>query len=139
MKISLLSLAVVATTIASSRAQGVNCEGSTFCARATSDQAPLLVSLINRIPDVDFYANGKLIACGNKVFVPFDSPGAICAFLQNSGGLGAGDIKPLAAEIIAHGCTSCGSAEFTTGTNGVFGLLTFNFVASPSCVNGICA
>ncbi|KAJ7919000.1 killer toxin, partial [Mycena leptocephala] len=79
------------------------------------------------------YENGQHIACSKA--------GPICAFLQNSGGLGAVDIKPLAAAIVAHGCSGCGSAPFFNSNNNVaLGELTFNFVLVASthgCV-GVC-
>ncbi|KAJ6549612.1 killer toxin [Mycena vulgaris] len=134
MQSSFLSFVVTAATIGGALAQSANCEGSSSCRLATRNQVPLLIGFINSIPDSNFYDNGQLIACADALF---PGTGSVCAFLQNSGGLGAGDIKPLAQDIADHGCTTCGSQEFTTGINGVFGLLTFNFVSKPGC-NGVC-
>ncbi|KAJ7686181.1 hypothetical protein B0H17DRAFT_1204392 [Mycena rosella] len=111
--------------------------GFAGCSSATRHQAPILLDLINGIPDFNFYQNGAQIACGDSISLIGGSgrSGAVCAFLQNSGSLGAVDIKPLAADLVNHGCTTCGSYPFPTGVNGVEGLLTFNDVGNANCFN----
>ncbi|KAJ7690957.1 hypothetical protein B0H17DRAFT_1201315 [Mycena rosella] len=105
-----------------------------------SHQAPILVDLNSGIPDFNFYQNGAQITCGGAISLIGGSggSGAICAFLQNSGGFGAVDIKLLAADLVTHGCTTCGSYPFPTGVNGVEGLLTFNYVGNTNCFNAAC-
>ncbi|KAJ7690988.1 hypothetical protein B0H17DRAFT_1201337 [Mycena rosella] len=83
------------------------------------------------------FVNGAQIACGDAISL-IGGSGAVCAFLQNSGGLGAVDIKPLAADLVNQGCTTCGSYPFPTGVNGVEGLFTFNYVGNANCSNAAC-
>ncbi|KAJ7883995.1 hypothetical protein B0H13DRAFT_1628890 [Mycena leptocephala] len=92
MQFSLLSFAILATAGVRTLALGINCEGSSQCTKDGSAQE--LLGYINTIDDFVWYENGQHIACSKA--------GPICAFLQNSGGLGAVDIKPLAAAIVAH-------------------------------------
>ncbi|KAJ7479165.1 Kp4-domain-containing protein [Mycena latifolia] len=121
MALSLVSLVIIASV--RTLALGTNCDGNPKCAK---DGSPMMLrDAINTIDDFIWYENGLHISC---------TPTHVCAFLQNSGGLGAGDIKPLADAIVTHGCQGCGSAPFLdSGNNVALGELTFNWVSD---ING---
>jgi hypothetical protein len=130
MKYPLLPLAAVLAA-AHHVSAGVNCEGSSNCGFGTKSTASSLAAYINTITNDWWYVNGAHIACVGLV-----NGGKFCAFVQNSpgGGLGAVDIKPLAAAIVAHGCKTCGSQPFFDGSSGI---LTFNWVkGDPTHVDG---
>ncbi|KAI0528523.1 killer toxin [Xylaria digitata] len=115
---------------------GINCRGSTYCFfdndKINLREADTLRWFINAIDAGRWYNNGEQIAC---------TPAQICAFLQNTGGTWGSKIKQLAPYIPNHGCTSCGSVPYyyPEGNNNVAdGQLTFNYVSSPKCENGLC-
>jgi hypothetical protein len=114
---------------------GINCRGSGFC--SGDSVAFQLYQYINNAQDNRFYPNGIHIACTKS------GSGGICAFLQGTkSGLNGAQIKPLASEIVKHGCKVCGSVPITfPGSNDPKnGILTFNYVKNTDnpCRPGLC-
>jgi hypothetical protein len=108
---------------------GINCEGSSKCRGQPDDTASLLVAYINGIDAGRVYNNGQHIACRTN----------ICAFLQGEQESMSGEaVRSAAHAIVDHGCTVCGSVPTSAGNNVAYGELTFNFVSSPSCGDGLC-
>ncbi|KAJ7492046.1 Kp4-domain-containing protein [Mycena latifolia] len=135
MHFRILRLAVIlATTSAvpvhtNVSAFGINCEGSMKCRGQPDDTASRLVQYIDGIDGGRLYSNGEHIACRLNV----------CAFLQGEqASMKGGDIRTAAHAIKDHGCTVCGSVPTSAGNNVAYGELTFNFVNSPSCGDGLC-
>lgn len=62
--------------------------------------------------------------------------GGICAFpnhLKAGANLTLGLIRPLADQVLEHGCKTCGSATVEWGNSPKEGYLTFDYVADPFC------
>ena len=62
--------------------------------------------------------------------------GGVCAFpnyLKAGKNLTLGQIRPLADQVLEHGCKTCGSATVEWGNSPEEGYLTFNYVADPFC------
>ncbi|KAJ6601210.1 killer toxin Kp4/SMK [Mycena vulgaris] len=109
---------------------GINCEGSMKCHGQPDNTASQLVAYIDGISAGRLYGNGKHIACKTN----------ICAFLQGEQEEMSGEATREAAHaIVEHGCTVCESVPTSAGNNVAYGELTFNFVSSPSCGDGLCA
>ncbi|KAJ5649517.1 killer toxin [Penicillium longicatenatum] len=118
------------TSTAEALALGINCRGSSNCG------APDAPELIDQIDPSRWYDNGEQIACQNEAL----DEGAVCAFLQNSGGAPASSIITLARELEDHGCGVCGSIPlFYPNDNNVDdGELTINFVSGSCCSGSTC-
>ncbi|KAL6690799.1 killer toxin [Trichoderma pleuroticola] len=116
-----ITILVALAGIGSVSGLGINCRGAAGCSFAGSGIAKQLQKYINSASDGTWFNNGQQIACSN----------GICAFFQGTGGGWGSDAKRLAADIIGHGCTVCGSAPFYyPNPNDIapFGELTFNAV-----------
>lgn len=62
--------------------------------------------------------------------------GGICAFpnyLKPGANLTLAQIRPLADQVLEHGCKTCGSATVKWGNSNEDGYLTFNYVNNPFC------
>ena len=62
--------------------------------------------------------------------------GGVCAFpnhLAAGATLALGRIRPLADQVLEHGCKTCGSATVAWGNSPRDGYLTFNYVDDPFC------
>ncbi|KAL4886885.1 killer toxin [Aspergillus karnatakaensis] len=129
--LTLLTLSPTALTL------GINCRGSSNCAQP---DAPALINLVALIDNIDpnrWYDNGQQIACQNEAFLQ----GAVCAFLQNSGGAPGSSIITLARDLRDHGCAVCGSVPlfFPQGDNNVDdGELTVNWTGNSCCSGSNC-
>ncbi|KAK0761776.1 hypothetical protein N5P37_004575 [Trichoderma harzianum] len=114
--------------IGSVAAEGINCEGAAGCSFAGGGIAKELQGFINSANDGTWFNNGQQIACAN----------GICAFFQGTGGGWGSDAKRLAADIVGHGCSICGSAPFyypNPNDVSTYGELTFNAVGNDC---GVC-
>jgi hypothetical protein len=127
--------------------EGINCEGSGWCASANSNVAQDLSNLLQGVDPNRWYNNGEWIGCvqSDGSFGVPDASGNVgfCAFLQNSGGDWGSVIKSLAPDIPGHGCRVCGSVPLSfPGDNNVNdGELTFNMVTmgpGTQCTEGLC-
>ena len=63
--------------------------------------------------------------------------GGICAFPNYLKPVGSrltlAEIRPLADQVLEHGCKTCGSATVEWGNSNAEGYLTFNYVENPFC------
>lgn len=62
--------------------------------------------------------------------------GGVCAFpnhLRPGANLTLAQIRPLADQVLEHGCKTCGSATVDWGNSPEGGYLTFNYVGDPFC------
>ena len=142
---SLSALAVLGLA-SMSHGLGINCRGSALCSSSDSYTAENLRSSIGGVPDDKYFPKGKHIACdrGGVTWVPIPgvpaTGGGICAFVQNIDGMLGKDLKRLAGFIVDHGCNVCGSVptDYPDSNNVKDGQLTFNYVSSPDCEEGIC-
>lgn len=111
-------------------AKGINCKGSIKCGYLMGlefTDEPILLhaddlrGLIDTLKDTTWIPNKKTIACTSR---------SICAFLQNSDGMYAAEVKAMAEEIVHHGCDKCGSCPvgYPENNDGSIGELTFNYV-----------
>ncbi|KAF8204503.1 hypothetical protein K438DRAFT_1757701 [Mycena galopus ATCC 62051] len=101
--------AVTIATGAKKISAGINCEGSLKCNGQPHDTAKVLVGYINGIDSGRYYDNGEHIAG------PGPMPGE--------------RIKNVAPQLLAHGCTVCGSVPTGPNNDDSGGQLTFNFIA----------
>ncbi|KAF2420321.1 killer toxin [Tothia fuscella] len=134
--------AILALTVASvASALGINCQGSSQCSQGTGEVSRKLTGYINQIDSNRWINNGDLIACVREPHGG-DSNGAICAFMQGTGGETAGVLKGLAQDLVNHGCNKCGSVPlfFDQGDNNPndHGILTFNYVGNGCGKSGVC-
>ncbi|OBT94339.2 hypothetical protein VE01_07766 [Pseudogymnoascus verrucosus] len=130
-----LTILVSIASIRSVSAEGINCKGAAGCSFAGSGIAKQLQKYINTANSDTWFNNGEQIACSN----------GICAFFQGTNGGSGGDAQRLAADIVNHRCTVCGSSPFyypNPNDVSTFGMLTFNAVgvdcgrclcSDPSC------
>lgn len=122
-------------------ALGINCRGGAGCPIAHGGAAQELTDHVSHIDQDRHYDTGELIAC-ITFGVIFSYHSHICAFIQKrDGGASGGDILRLAHYIPEHGCRKCGSVPYNfPGVNNVDlgGELTFNFVSSGACRDGLC-
>lgn len=82
---------------------GINCRGSSQCSQGTAEVSRKLTKYINSLPDNKWIQNGVQIACVREPH-PGGQNGAICAFMQNTGGAPASSLKKLAQALVDHGC-----------------------------------
>ena len=114
-----VAIAVLAATTQVT-ALGVNCRGSGLCSSCRAHALSEINTQIQALNDNNQYPNGQHIACS----------GSCCAFLQNISGTKSGrDVKGYIQQLLAHGCTKCGSQPTEPGNNVNTGELTVNYVS----------
>jgi hypothetical protein len=82
---------------------GINCRGSSQCSQGTGEVSRKLTGYINTLDDNRWVDNGVQIACVREPHVGGED-GAICAFMQNTGGAPTKSLKALAQDLVDHGC-----------------------------------
>ncbi|KAH8593949.1 Kp4-domain-containing protein [Bisporella sp. PMI_857] len=142
-----------------SSALGINCRGSALCGLASfTNNFPVAQGLRDAIfsSSVDHsttYGDGDHIVCVSaalKISIGGDiigingkiGDGGVCVFPNNlEKPLNLSSVKELADALLEHNCKTCGSVPVhyvDEGSNNPNrGILTFNFVADPSCT-GTC-
>lgn len=84
-------------------ALGINCQGSSQCSQGSGEVSRKLTGYINQLDDNRWVNNGDKIACVREPHAG-GADGAICAFMQNTGGASAKSLKALAQDLVDHGC-----------------------------------
>lgn len=129
--------------------KGINCEGSyPICAmvgangldspdgtNARSVPSWFLARFKSDVPSTVVYPPGYQIGCfGNRL------NGALCLFTQATGkSYSQAELWPVLKDLDYHGCRYCGSAPLDRSINDVSrGMLTINYVWSPTCGPGLC-
>lgn len=103
MQFTTTSFLAVLTAISTVSALGINCRGSSQCSQGTGEVSRKLTGYINQLDDNRFVSNGVQIACVREPHAG-DSDGAICAFMQGTGGAPGKSLKALAQDLVDHGC-----------------------------------
>lgn len=133
-------LSISSTSAASLAKRGINCQGSSECSQGTGEVSRKLTGYIDQLDNSRWVDNGVQIACVREPHSG-DESGAICAFMQGTGGAPASSLKTLAQDIVDHGCNKCGSVPLfypSDNNNGDHGILTFNYVANGCGHSGLC-
>ncbi|PHH60621.1 hypothetical protein CDD81_1411 [Ophiocordyceps australis] len=130
----MVSLALVASLIATASALGINCRGSGACNindASLSDVLTQVRQIQARGQGGHYYSTGVQLACAQGKYA------SICAFYQ-SGASGTADrAAELLQGLINHKCTQCGSIPTQPGNDVSKGELTVNIVSRPCC-HGTC-
>jgi hypothetical protein len=97
------TITTILALAASVSALGINCRGSSQCSQGTGEVSRKLTGYINQLADDRWVDNGVQIACVREPHAG-GADGAICAFMQGTGGAPAKSLKSLAQDLVDHGC-----------------------------------
>ncbi|KAM4062184.1 kp4 domain-containing protein [Hirsutella rhossiliensis] len=126
----MVSLAALATLIASAAALGINCRGSDACPLNDAKLSEILVQvkqLQAQGKGTHHYKPGVQLACAQGKHA------SMCASYQRGAGGSADRAVELIQGLIDHKCQQCGSIPTQPGNDVSKGELTVNIVSAPCC------